>query len=281
MNNFKTWMLMSALMVILVFLGQLIGGSQGMIIFFAFGLIMNFVSYFYSDKIAVAMTRSKKAEESQVPELFTVIRNLSQRADIPMPKVYITPSSQPNAFATGRGPGKAVVAVTDGLLRLVNRTELEGVIAHELAHVKNRDILIGSIAAAIAGAVMMIANMARFSALFFGRDDEDSAGGLIGILAISIIAPIAAMIVQMAISRSREYQADISGADIAGNPLGLADALLKLNSAAKQVPMNVSPASAHMFIVNPLAGRSFINLFSTHPSIENRVERLRSMAGII
>lgn len=281
MNNFRTWVLMAGLTMILVFLGGLVGGRSGMIIFFGLALLMNFVSFYQSDKIAVAMTRSKQLDEGQAPELIEIVNSLSKRAGIPMPRIFLTPSNQPNAFAAGRNPERAVVAVTQGLVNLMNRSELEGVIAHELAHIKNRDILIGSVAASIAGAVMMIASMARFSAMFFGgRDSEDNAGGMIGLLAVAIVAPIAAMVVQMAISRSREYEADKVGADISGSPIGLANALLKLDQTSKRVPMEVSPATAHMFIINPLSGRSFAGLFSTHPSVDSRVKKLNELAGL-
>lgn len=280
MNNFRTWLLMGALTAMLVLIGGMVGGRGGMILFFGIALIMNFVSYYYSDKIAVRMTKSKELSRDEAPELFDMVSSLSTRAGIPMPRVFLTPSSQPNAFATGRNYQKAVVAVTQGLMDLMNRSELEGVIAHELAHIKNRDILIGSIAASIAGAVMIIADMARFSAMFFGGRDNEDNGGIIGILAISIMAPIAAMIVQMAISRSREYQADRSGAEIAGNPMGLANALLKLEGASKRAPMDISPAAAHMFIVNPLSGRALAGLFSTHPAVDSRVQKLYELVGL-
>lgn len=280
MNQLRTWLLMSALMALLVFVGGLIGGRGGMILFFAFGLIVNAASYWFSDKIAVKMTRSREVSEDEAPELYAMVRKLTASAQIPMPKIFITPSEQPNAFATGRSPSKAVVAVTEGILRILSKEELEGVLAHEIAHVKNRDILIGSVAAAIAGAIMMISSIARWGLMFGGfggSDEEDNGGGIIGLLIAVIIAPIAAMLVQMAISRSREFQADQSGANIAGNPSPLASALLKLESASQRVPMEVSPAAAHMFIVNPLSGRSLAGLFSTHPSTEQRVERLKQM----
>lgn len=280
MNNFRTWLLLGALTMLLVLIGGVIGGRSGMMLFFVFALIINMVSYYYSDKIAITMTRSKPVSESEAPELYQSIRSLSSNAGIPMPRIYLTPSNQPNAFATGRNPNNAVVAVTQGLLNIMNRPELDGVLAHEIAHVKNRDILIGSIAASIAGAIMMLANMARYSMLFFGgRDDRNNAGGAVALIVVSILAPIAALIVQMAISRSREYQADASGAQIAGNPMGLANALIKLDQGVKRIPMEVSPATAHMFIMNPLSGRSLLNLFSTHPSVESRVKKLHELAG--
>jgi len=270
---------MAALTMILVFVGGLIGGQSGMILFFMFGLIMNAVSYWFSDKIAIKMTRSKEISENEAPELYAIVRKLTTNANLPMPKIFKTPSEQPNAFATGRNPSKAVVAVTDGLLKILSKDELEGVLAHEIAHIGNRDILIGSVAAAIAGAVMMISSIARWGMMFggFGRDDDEGGGGL-GFLIAAIVAPIAAMLVQMAISRSREFQADAAGARIAGNSNPLADALLKLENSSKRVPMAVSPAAAHMFIVNPLSGRRLAGLFSTHPSTEQRVARLRDLS---
>lgn len=280
MNNFRTWLLMGALTVLLVSIGGMVGGRGGMIVFLGFALVMNFVSYYHSDKIAIRMTKSKELTPGEAPDLHQMVRGLSQRAGIPMPRIFLTPSNQPNAFATGRNYDKAVVAVTQGLMDIMDRSELEGVIAHELAHIKNRDILIGSIAASIAGAVMIIADVARFSAMFFGGRDNDNNGGVIGIIAISVIAPMAALVVQMAISRSREYQADRSGAEIAGNPNGLANALLKLEQSSKRVPMEVSPAAAHMFIINPLSGRALASLFSTHPSVDSRVQRLYELGGV-
>lgn len=280
MNNFRTWLLMGALTILLVSIGGMVGGRGGMIVFLGLALVMNFVSYYHSDKIAIKMTKSKELTPAEAPDLFQMVRGLSQRAEIPMPRIFLTPSNQPNAFATGRNYDKAVVAVTQGLMDIMDRSELEGVIAHELAHIKNRDILIGSIAASIAGAVMIIADVARFSAMFFGGRDNDNNGGVIGIIAMSVIAPMAALVVQMAISRSREYQADRSGAEIAGNPNGLANALLKLEQSSKRVPMEVSPAAAHMFIINPLSGRSLASLFSTHPSVDSRVQRLYELSGI-
>lgn len=270
---------MTALMVLLIFVGGLVGGRSGIMVFFVFGLVINAASYWFSDRIAIMMTRSKEVTEDQAPELFAIVRKLTASAQLPMPRIFITPSQQPNAFATGRNPSNAVVAVTEGILSILSKDELEGVLAHELAHVKNRDILIGSIAATVAGAIMMISSIARWGLIFggMGGRDNDDNGGAIGLLIAIIVAPIAAMLVQMAISRSREFQADASGASIVGNSRPLADALLKLESASKKVPMQISPAAAHMFIVNPLSGRSLAGLFSTHPSTEQRVNRLRKM----
>lgn len=275
MNNFRTWLLMGLLTVLLVFAGQLIGGNKGMLFMLVFSIIMNFSGYWWSDKIALAMTHSRPVSEAQAPELYEIVRNLSQRAELPMPRIYITPSAQPNAFATGRNPEHAVVAVTEGLMQILSKEEIEGVLGHELAHVKHRDILIGSMAAMMAGAISALASIARWG-LIFGRDDEDGAFGLIGTIATIIVMPIAAMLVQLAISRSREYGADEAGAKIAGRPDGLVSALLKLERGAKAIPMNVSPAASHMFIVNPLSsGAGLANLFSTHPPIAERVARLK------
>jgi heat shock protein HtpX len=227
------------------------------------------------------MYRAREVKEAEAPELYQIVHDIAVRAQLPMPRLYIIPSESPNAFATGRNPEHAVVAVTEGILKIMNREELEGVLAHELSHVKNRDILISSVAAALAGVIMMLAHMARWAAFFGGvsRDrDEEGGGGVLGLLFTAILAPIAAMIIQMAISRSREFLADSTGAKTIGNPLGLASALAKLQRANEVVPMEARPETAHMFIVNPLSGRSLMNLFSTHPPIEERIARLRSMA---
>jgi heat shock protein HtpX len=279
-NSFKTVLLLGLLTGIVMGIGQLFGGSQGLVIAFVFAVVMNFGSYWFSDKIVLAMYRARPVGEAEAPELYNVVHNLALRAQLPMPRVYVIPSEAPNAFATGRDPEHAVVAVTDGILRIMNRQELEGVLAHELSHVKNRDILIGSIAATLAGVIMMLANMARWAAFFGGgRDsDEEGGGGVLGLILMSILAPVAAMLIQMSISRSREFLADSTGARIAGNPHGLASALEKLDRASRIVPMEARPETAHMFIVNPLSGGSFINLFSTHPPIEERIARLRSMS---
>ncbi|GAB6179875.1 zinc metalloprotease HtpX [Desulfotomaculum defluvii] len=279
MNTLKAGLLMGALTILMVMMGNAFGGSSGAMMFFLIAMAMNFFGYFYSDKMAIKMTGSYPVSEAEAPELYAMIRRLSKRAGLPMPKIYIQPSDQPNAFATGRNPANAAVAVTEGILRLMNPQELEGVLAHELAHIKNRDILIGTIAAALAGAISMMGNALQWGAIFgMGRsDDEEEGGGMVGGLIMAIIFPIAAMIIQMAISRSREYSADATGAQIAGSPDGLANALLKLESAAHRVPMNVSPATSHLFITNPLSGASLARMFSTHPPIEDRVQRLRSM----
>ncbi len=277
-NQMKTAFLLAVMTAFVLLIGQLIGGRQGLIIAFVLAAGMNFFSYWYSDKIVLKMYRASEATPTQAPEVYQMVKTLTQRAGLPMPKVYVIPKDAPNAFATGRNPDHAVVAVTRGLLRLMSQQEIMGVIAHELAHVKNRDILIGSIAATMAGAIMMLASMARWSAIFGGmRGDDDEGGGLgfIGMIAMSIIAPMAAMVIQMAVSRSREYLADATGAKIMGNPEGLASALEKLGAYAKQIPMDANPSTAHMFIVNPLSGKSLQSLFSTHPPVEERIRRLR------
>jgi heat shock protein HtpX len=275
-NQFKTALLLTAMTVFIIFIGRLLGGQQGMILAFLLAGAMNFFSYWFSDRMVLRMYRAREVDASQAPELVATVQRLSRNAGLPMPRVYIIPQEAPNAFATGRNPDHAVVAVTEGLLRLMAPAEIEGVLAHELGHVKNRDILIGTVAATMAGAVMMLATMARWSAIFGGGrgDDEGGLGG-IGLIVMSLLAPIGAMIIQMAVSRSREYQADATGAAIAGRPDGLAAALEKLGGYSKQLPMQANPSTAHMFIVNPLSGRSFRSLFSTHPPIEERIARLR------
>jgi heat shock protein HtpX len=274
-NQIKTTMLLAVMTIFFLWIGQLLGGRQGMIIALVFAAGMNFFSYWYSDKIVLRMYKAREATPAQAPELYSVVQNLAQNAGLPTPKVYIIPQASPNAFATGRNPEHAVVAVTEGLLEIMNRDELAGVLAHELAHVQNRDILIGSIAATMAGAVMMLASMARWSAFFGGvGDDEEGVGGL-GLIVMSILAPIAAVLIQTAISRSREYMADSSGARFAGNTEGLARALEKLGAYSARRPMNANPSTAHMFIVNPLSGKKMMSLFSTHPPLEDRIARLR------
>ena len=278
MNNLiRTTILLAVMTVFLVLIGQLLGGRQGMFLALILAGGINFFSYWYSDRLVLKMYKAEEVNSNQAPELYGLVRQLASRANLPMPRVYIIPQDTPNAFATGRNPEHAVVAVTRGLLRLLDKDEIMGVLAHELAHVKNRDILIGSIAATMAGAVMMLANMARWSALFggVGRSDEKGGGGILGLLATAIIAPIAAMLIQMGISRTREYQADAEGAGIMGNSESLARALEKLGAYSKSLPMAANPSTAHMFIVNPIAGRNFANLFSTHPPMEERIARLR------
>jgi len=281
MNTTKTIVLMVGLTVLLVFLGGAFGGRQGMIFAFIFALGMNMFSYWFSDKIVLRMYNAREATEAEAPMLWSVTHDLALKMNMPMPKVYIIPSDAPNAFATGRNPNHAAVAATEGILRLLTREELEGVMAHELGHVRNRDILIGTIAAAIAGAISMLANIAQWSMIFGGfggrRDEDEGTGGMIAGIAMIIIAPIAAALIQMAISRSREYEADATGARICGNPLWLANALRKLHAGSQRVPLDANPATAHMFIVNPLRGGGLVNLFSTHPPLEDRIARLESM----
>ncbi|MBN2284178.1 MAG: zinc metalloprotease HtpX [Deltaproteobacteria bacterium] len=278
MNTMRTVILLGALTGLLILIGGYFGGTQGMVIAFLFAVIMNFGSYWFSDRIVLSMYRAQEISESDTPELYAIVKDLALRAGIPMPRVCIVPSGTPNAFATGRDQEHAVVAVTEGILRVLNRDELEGVLSHELTHIKNKDMMIGSIAATIAGAVMVLAGMARWAAIFgFGGGDDDEGGGIVGLLLMSILAPIAAMLIQMAISRSREYLADEGGARISGKPEGLANALEKLSRASQAMPMRANPSSAHLFIVNPLTAKSFAALFSTHPPVEKRVERLRNM----
>ncbi|MGB0650722.1 MAG: zinc metalloprotease HtpX [Rhodothermales bacterium] len=274
MNTMRTAALMAALIVLFALIGQALGGDQGMVIAFLFAVVLNFGSYWFSASIVLKMYRAKEVSRQEAPELVDMVDRLRQQAGLPMPRVYVIPSDQPNAFATGRNPANSAVAVTNGIVRLLNREELEGVIAHELAHIKNRDILTGSIAATIAAAITMLA---RF-ALFFGGGDRDRGGAISAIL-MMILAPIAAMLIQMAISRSREFVADRDGARICGNPKALASALMRLQAGSQQIAMDGSPATAHMFIVNPFAGamRGIRSLFSTHPPTEERVDRLMSM----
>jgi heat shock protein HtpX len=282
MNRFKTILLLSLLTVMMVLMGNAIGGRSGMIIAFFIAAAMNFFSYWFSDKIVLRMYGAGEITAQDHPAFYGMVERLAAKAGLPMPKVYIIPEQSPNAFATGRNPQNAAVAATEGILRILTPEELEGVMAHELAHVQNRDILIGTIAATFAGAISMLGNMLQWGAIFgVGRgDDEDGGGSLIGSLAMAIVAPIAAMLVQMAVSRSREYFADETGARICGRPMALANALRKLHTYSQAVPMHdAQPATAHMFIVNPLAGGSLMSLFSTHPPMEERIARLEAMTG--
>lgn len=266
---------MALLTVILVLLGQLFGGSSGAVIAFVIAAGMNFFSYWYSDKIVLASYRAQEVTEAEAPQLYNMVRRLTQTAGLPMPKVYIIPTSTPNAFATGRNPEHAAVAVTDGILHLLSPEELEGVLGHELTHVKNRDILIGSVAATLAGAISMIAFIGRF-AFFFGGSNDDR-NPLVGLIML-IVAPIAALFIQMAISRSREFAADRGAAEITHNPMSLASALENLERGVERYPMHANQTSAHMFIVNPLRGGGIRSLFSTHPPTEERIRRLQEMA---
>jgi heat shock protein HtpX len=279
-NIFKTGLLLAVLTAMLVLLGGAIGGQQGMMIAFFLALAMNFVSYWFSDKIVLAAYGARPIDEAAAPRLYAIVHRLATRADIPMPRVYLIPSETPNAFATGRNPQHAVVAVTEGIMRILDEEELEGVLAHELSHVKNRDVLIATVAATLAGAITYLAHMAQWAAIFGGRsrDDEEGGSNPIAMILLAVLAPIAALLVQMAVSRSREFQADATGARVAGRPWGLAKALEKLQMANQAMPMaDATPATAHLFIVNPLSGQTLMRLFSTHPPLEERIARLRAM----
>ncbi|HVJ07910.1 MAG TPA: zinc metalloprotease HtpX [Acidisarcina sp.] len=277
MNTLKTVFLLTLMTVVLVLVGARYGGRNGMILAFAVSLGMNFFSYFYSDKLALAMYRAQPVTREELPRVYQVVERMTQRVNLPMPKIYVIPSESPNAFATGRNPNHAAVAVTHGILTLLNDDELEGVLAHELGHVRNRDILTSSIVAALAGAITMLSRMGYFATLFGGgggRDDRDRGGGMSALLML-ILAPIAATLIQLAVSRSREYEADATGAHITENPYALASALEKLDLYSKRLPLQASPSNAHMFIVAPLlSGVSFASLFSTHPPIPQRIHRL-------
>jgi heat shock protein HtpX len=275
MNIFKTAALMTGLTLVLLWAGNAFGGQSGMTIALILALGMNAFSYWFSDKIVLKMYRAQEVSKAEAPELYEMVRRLARKADLPMPRLYIINQPQPNAFATGRNPDHAAVAVTTGIMRMLSADELEGVVAHELAHVKHRDILIGTVVATIAGAISYLAHMAQWAMIFGGRDDDD--GNPLVAIVMMIVAPIAAMLIQMAISRSREYAADAGGAKIEGNPRHLASALRKLQSASQQIPMKAEPATAHMFIVNPLSGGGFAKWFSTHPPMEERIARLESM----
>ena len=283
MNILKTGLLLSILTVLLVFIGHLLGGSQGATTAFVFALVMNLGAYWFSDKIVLAMYRAKPLSEAEAPQVYRAVREIASRIGMPMPKLYCISTRTPNAFATGRGPGHASVAVTAGILEIMGEEELKGVVAHELSHVKNRDTLVMSIAATIAGAISMLAHWARWGLMFGGSRDDDRRSGnpalqLIAVLVIGILAPLAAMLIQLAISRTREYGADETGARLTGNPNGLANALEKLYAAVRAHPLpDANPATAHLFIVNPLSAGVIAKLFSTHPPIEERVRRLRSM----
>jgi heat shock protein HtpX len=278
-NMVKTTVFLALLTGLFIAVGGLLGGRSGMMMAFVFALIMNFVSYWFSDKIVLKMYGAQPIGEAEAPAVHRIVRNLATRAGIPMPKLYLIPSEAPNAFATGRNPQHAAVAVTHGIMRIMDETELEGVLAHELSHVLNRDILISTVAATVAGAISMLANMAQWGLMFGGarHDDEGRGTNPIALILTVILAPLAAMLIQMAVSRSREYQADASGAQLTRNPSGLASALTKLGQASRMVPMDANPATAHLFIVNPLSGRAMMNLFATHPPLEERIARLRAM----
>jgi heat shock protein HtpX len=284
MKGFKTTLLMAILTALFIWIGHLIGGKQGALVALIFAGLMNFMAYWFSDKIVLMMYGAKEIKENELPGLFRIVRELCQRANLPMPRLYLIDTDSPNAFATGRNPKNAAVAVTKGLLKLLDEAELKGVIGHELSHIKNRDILISTIAATLAGALSYLAMMARWSLFFggFGGSSEEDRGGnifgLLGLIIFTTLAAFAAMLIQLAISRTREYLADEGGAKLCGNPRFLARALAKLDAFAKRLPLEVNPATSHMFIVNPLRTKDILTLFSTHPPIEERIRRLEMMA---
>jgi heat shock protein HtpX len=278
-NMLKTGVLLGVLTALFVVIGYALGGQQGMVVAFALAVAMNMFSYWFSDKIVLAMYGARPISEAEAPRLYAIVRRLATRAQIPMPPVYLIPTDAPNAFATGRSPDHAAVAVTEGIMRILDEDELEGVLAHELSHVRNRDVLISTIAATLAGAITYLAHMMQWAAFFGGgrSSDDEEGGSPWAMLLLAILAPFAALLVQLAVSRAREYQADASGARLAGRPSGLAKALEKLETAARAEPMPANPATAHLFIVNPLSGQTLMRLFSTHPPTEERIRRLRAM----
>ena len=278
MNTLKTAFFLTLLTGLFIIIGDMLGGHTGAAIAFILALLMNFFSYFFSDRIALTMYRARPVSENEAPELYSIVKILCERANLPMPKIYIIPQAAPNAFATGRSPKHAAVAVTQGALELLTREELMGVLGHELGHIKHRDILISTIAATIAGAIMFLADMIKWAAIFGGLSGDDDDHPII-LLAMAIFAPFAAMLIQLAISRAREYEADKAGAIYSGNPLYLASALEKLDTYAKQIPFRGSPATENLFIVNPFSAKGLMTLFSTHPPIEERIRRLREMAA--
>ena len=275
-NTFKAAFLLTLLTLLLMFIGRAFGGQNGMVLALIFAGVMNFVSYFYSDKIALAMYRAQPVTREELPRAYAAVERLTQKIGIPMPKMYVIPNDSPNAFATGRNPQHASVAVTQGILNLLTDEELEGVLAHELGHVNNRDILISSVVATVAGAITMLASMGRFAMIFggMGGDRDENRGGGLGALFMLILAPIAASLIQLAVSRSREYQADATGAHFTGNPYALASALAKIDAYARRLPLQATPSTAHLFIIQPFLGMSFGSLFSTHPPTAKRIERL-------
>jgi heat shock protein HtpX len=276
MNGLKTAFLLTLLTLLAIGIGDYFGGQSGMVIAFVLAAVMNFVSYFFSDKIALAVYRARPVTREQAPRVYQVVERLTGKIGLPMPKIYVIPADSPNAFATGRNPSHAAVAVTEGILRLLDDEELEGVLAHELGHVRNRDILTSSIAATLAGAITILARMFAWGAMFggYGGDDRDRRGGGLGALLLIILAPLAAMLIQLWVSRTREYEADASGAHFTGNPYALARALQKLDAYSKRIPLVASPSTAHLFIIQPMLGMDFAGLFSTHPPIAKRIERL-------
>jgi heat shock protein HtpX len=275
-NTFKTAFLLTLLTLLLMFIGRAFGGQNGMVLALIFAGVMNFVSYFYSDKIALAMYRARPVTREELPRAYAAVERLTQKIGIPMPKMYVIPNDSPNAFATGRNPQHASVAVTQGILNLLTDEELEGVLAHELGHVNNRDILISSVVATVAGAITMLASMGRFAMIFggMGGDRDENRGGGLGALLMLILAPIAASLIQLAVSRSREYQADATGAHFTGNPYALASALAKIDAYSRRLPLQATPSTAHLFIIQPFLGMNFGSLFSTHPPTAKRIERL-------
>lgn len=278
-NNFKTFILLAGLTALFLFGGQVLGGKQGMLIGLTLAVVMNFAGYWFSDKIALSMSRAQEVSVAEAPELHRSVEFLAQRAGIPKPRVYVIPDYAPNAFATGRNPQNAAVAVTEGILQILSREELDGVIAHELAHIKNRDILISSVAAMLAGALTMLADMAQWTMIFGGHRDDEQGSNPLAAIVMMIVAPLAAMLIQMAISRSREFQADAVGAQICGNPLALANALRKLHMGSQRIPMRTAgPATAHLYIVPPRFG-GLAGLFMTHPATEERIRRLEAMSN--
>ncbi len=279
-NNVKTAVLLALIIALFMAIGGYLGGTRGMILGFLFGGISNFIAYYFSDKIALASTGAQPVDERQAPQLYRIVRDLAERAGMPMPRVYVMPQQAPNAFATGRNPSNAVVAVTQGLLQMCDERELTGVLAHEIAHVKHRDMLISTIAASVAGAISMLAYMGQFALIFggLGGRDGDSRSNPFALLLMIIVAPIAAALIHMAISRSREYNADSAGGELCGNPLWLASALNKMAGYNKRIPMDVNPSQSHLFIVQPLIPRGMSSLFSTHPPIEQRIEKLQDQA---
>ncbi|MEE8558697.1 MAG: zinc metalloprotease HtpX [Myxococcota bacterium] len=280
MSNLKTAFLLVLLTVLFVGIGTALGGQQGALIALIFAAVMNLGAYWWSDKVVLRMYKAREVSEADAPELYSIVADLTQRARMPMPRVYVIPSPALNAFATGRNPEHAAIAVTDGILGVLDRSELTGVLAHELSHVRHRDILIGSVAATIAGAIAFMASMARWSALFGGFSrDNDRGGNLIVVILVGIVAGVAATVIRLAISRSREFEADAGAARLLGDPTPLITGLQKLEAGAQQVPLNANPATAHMFIVNPLRGGRMARMFSTHPSTEERIRRLKEMVG--
>jgi len=279
MNTCKTMVLMVTLSLMLVGIGAILGGKSGMTIALVIAFGMNFISYWFSDKIVLKMYGAREVSEAQAPELYSMTRELSYAAGLPIPKVYLMEQDQPNAFATGRNPEHGAIAVTTGIMRILSKEELKGVLAHELAHIKHRDILVATVAATIAGAISYLAQMAQWTMFFGGRDDERDGGNPLAAIVMMIVGPIAALLIQMAISRSREYGADAGGAQIAGNPQYLASALRKLDAFSRKIPMDATPATAHLFIVSPLSGGGFLKLFSTHPPMEERIVRLEQLAA--